>query len=589
MKEFSAQTGGRHTYADDLENLQELALAFTQIFDGCDNFIISGCEISDTQDSISSGYVFINGKIRFFSGTTNIGSWPQYIYEQNQTQNVPYESGGDKVGRNIYGCSISNAIPATKDEITGKTPQAICIYQNGGLLMKDAFIGKYALLLNPATGAQTVNNTISFSKQITCTAPLIAQDSLTIKHGSNKTKLYSDGSSFSIEYLQNTARHRLTLTADGGFTFFVNDNLVAQISAKTITLPGVALCAEKGSFSGLVLSGNNLYQGTANSTSSILVNMIGYNGGNTQYRDLFVGNGKGKKIISVLGEDEIVDISASTTVSAGAMDALTLKASVLQSDNALTSCIAWSDFADTNMARIGFLNNSNQVFYITSGGHNISIIAGNEVNIGPAIRENGVLLSEKYMLARNAQAALKIKADASNVYDMATADNRFASKSGGLSQFIGNTNTKENLRSQIGAASSNDLQSYAKLSECLADMASSYSSKAKILNNIGAQPKLNDTGWLNVTNKEEQPELYVRQIGNLVCIQGIISCTKKGIAFSLPSLISTPARSVSATVSFNNSKCWVCRIAEGTKYADVIYNDGCDDKRIEFSLTYMTE
>ena len=31
MKEFSAQTGGRYTYADDLENLQELALAFAEL------------------------------------------------------------------------------------------------------------------------------------------------------------------------------------------------------------------------------------------------------------------------------------------------------------------------------------------------------------------------------------------------------------------------------------------------------------------------------------------------------------------------------------------------------------------------------
>ena len=59
MKEFSAQTGGRYTYADDLENLQDLALAFAQIFDDCDNFIVSGCEI--TGNAISAGYVFLNG------------------------------------------------------------------------------------------------------------------------------------------------------------------------------------------------------------------------------------------------------------------------------------------------------------------------------------------------------------------------------------------------------------------------------------------------------------------------------------------------------------------------------------------------
>lgn len=54
MKEFTSQTGGRYTYIDDIMNLQDLALAFAGIFDGCDNFIISGCQVSGT--NISAGY-----------------------------------------------------------------------------------------------------------------------------------------------------------------------------------------------------------------------------------------------------------------------------------------------------------------------------------------------------------------------------------------------------------------------------------------------------------------------------------------------------------------------------------------------------
>ena len=63
MKEFASQTGGRYTYIDDIMNLQDLALAFASIFDGCGDFIISGCKVNG--NSISSGYVFINGKIRY--------------------------------------------------------------------------------------------------------------------------------------------------------------------------------------------------------------------------------------------------------------------------------------------------------------------------------------------------------------------------------------------------------------------------------------------------------------------------------------------------------------------------------------------
>ena len=57
MIEFSAQTGGRYTYVDDIVNLQELALAFSSIFAACDNFIVSGCEVNGT--SIGAGYVYL--------------------------------------------------------------------------------------------------------------------------------------------------------------------------------------------------------------------------------------------------------------------------------------------------------------------------------------------------------------------------------------------------------------------------------------------------------------------------------------------------------------------------------------------------
>lgn len=84
MKEFTSQTGGRYTYIDDIMNLQNLALAFTSIFDECDNFIISGCQVSGT--SISAGYVYINGKIRYCAGTSGVSKWPMYLYENNSVE-----------------------------------------------------------------------------------------------------------------------------------------------------------------------------------------------------------------------------------------------------------------------------------------------------------------------------------------------------------------------------------------------------------------------------------------------------------------------------------------------------------------------
>ena len=66
MKEYVAETGGRDTYSDDILNLQELALSMSAVFDGCSDFIISGCMVDGAV--ISPGYVWLGGKFRYFEG-----------------------------------------------------------------------------------------------------------------------------------------------------------------------------------------------------------------------------------------------------------------------------------------------------------------------------------------------------------------------------------------------------------------------------------------------------------------------------------------------------------------------------------------
>ena len=83
-------------------------------FDDCDNFSISGCVVAS--GAVSAGYIFLNGKLRYFPGAIGITSWPQYIYELNSTESVPYESGDSKVGRNTYGCAIAKSVPVKQDE-----------------------------------------------------------------------------------------------------------------------------------------------------------------------------------------------------------------------------------------------------------------------------------------------------------------------------------------------------------------------------------------------------------------------------------------------------------------------------------------
>mgnify|MGYP004483043007 FL=1 len=585
MKEFIAQTGGRYTYADDLENLQDLALAFAQIFDDCDNFIVSGCDI--TSGAISAGYVYLNGKLRYFSGATGITSWPQYIYEANSTEDVNYESGGSKNGRNIYGCAIAKTVPAKQDDLTGKAPQSIAIASTGGLRMKDAFIGKYALLLNPASGSQTVDSIVNFIKALNINGDLTANKSVIIKSGSLKTELSYSGSALNVKYTGSTHNYRLSVDDGIGFRFYANEVLIATIGASSIIF-SKPISASEGIFGGLILTGNQVYQGTANAVSSIDINVHGYNGGDTQFRNTNIGNGKGKILLNVTGADGSVNMFGVTKIEAGAGDGLILKSNVTKENNNLTSAIAWRDSANVAMARVGFLNTTDQAFSISVPLYNVNIAGHTTVNIGPAIMENGKLLSEKYVLATNFTTELGKKANTEDVYTTTKADEKFAVKSGGLAQFVSGAVTAADCRSHIGAVSANDLKSYAKLTNYLSDMATSEAQKKKIRQNIGAagvgdfQEKVPDSGW-----KLIKDSLYIRQIGNIVSIQGSTKTTHSGTVFTIPNTIAPPTHAVKYCVSFKNNKNWVCYIPAGQRACKVVYCSGSCGNWTEFSITYM--
>lgn len=584
MKEFSAQTGGRYTYADDLENLQELALAFAEIFDDCDNFIVSGCEVSS--GAISAGYVFLNGKLRYFAGATGITSWPQYIYELNTTQSVAYESGGSKIGRNIYGCALAKTVPVVQDVLTGKVPQAISMTSTGGLRMKDAFIGKYALLLNPASGSQTVNSLVNFAKAIQANAGMSAS-SVTIKSGTTQTTLSYSGSTFRVLSSGGANTYQMSFIDGIGFRFYVNGTVIATIGAENINF-SKPINANKGTFGGLVLTGDSIYQGTSNAVATLYINYYGYNGGDTQYRNTVIGNGKGKAIISVTGAGDSVTIASATTLSVPSLDALVLKGSKVKTDKTFVNAIAWKDSANAIMARIGFVNMTDQVFSLLVESNNIKIRGGATVDIGPAIMENGVLLSERYALQTTMTTALNNKANANEVYSILQADNKFATKAGGLAQFVTATVNAAACRSHIGALGTSDLNDYVKKSNFLSDMATSEANKKKIRDNIGAasagefEPKMTDSGW-----KLIKDTLYIRQIGNIVCIQGSTKTIHSGTVFTIPNTIQPPSHAVKHTIAFANNRSWVCKIAAGQRACTVVYCDSSCNKSTEFSLTYM--
>lgn len=592
MKHFSAQTGGRFTYVDDVMNLQELALAFNAIFNECDNFVISGCQVSG--QSISSGYVYLNKEIRYFQGASGVSSWPRYLYESNSSENVAYASGTDKVGRTVYGCTLGTTVPTALDPITGAVPTYIQFTANGALQMKDALFGKYALILDPASGSQLVKGTVQFQNAVNISGLLTLNNIAKLVSGESVCQMSWDGENLIVQTRVGTGTiYKLVVDNAGGYKFYAGNELLCTISSAGVTTSKL-IASTAGIVGGNVkITESAIYNnGTSEDSGVLNINMVGYNGGTTKFRNTFIGNGKGTAIISVLGADDEVKIDGAVTLASEDVNGLIIKSNYAKDSAAMLKTITFRDVDDDNMATIGFASSDSKLFSITNALANVEISGTNFVNIGPAIKENGQLLSSKYVLASSYATAMAAKANLNEVYTRTQADARYGKITGGLSQFVTGVNTAATLRTQIGALGTSDVQSLCPtLNNLLADMATNETKKAQIRANIGAasasdsyEPIVYDSGWKTVITGK----LWARQIGKIVSIQGIAAmCHDEGEVFTLPNGIDAPRASVYFDNAYYN---WGAYLQGGSKTCRAWY---CNSSRnhgreIYFSMTYMT-
>lgn len=589
MIEFSAQTGGRYTYVDDIVNLQELALAFSSIFAACDNFIVSGCEVNGS--SISAGYVYLNGKLRYFSGATGISKWPQYLYESNKVESVAYASGSDKVGRNVYGCSISASMPTIADSLTGNVPQYIQMQKVGGRTINDAFFGKYALLLNSSVGSQTIGDAVTFANTVKVQGALSMNDGASIIKGEAICRMFYEGNVFHIQSRIGTGTiYDFAFDNNRGYVFSIGGESIIAISQSGISF-AKPLTVGKSVIGSITCNADHIYNsGTGADSGTLYLNYKGYNDGNSYYRNTIIGNGKGVAVISVNGKNAIVNLTGTLIAESALQTGIILRHSTLsQSSTSLTKVISWLDASDSQMAYMGFSSTADNIFYIQNRIANVCINGLSAVNMLPAIMENGVLLTDKYVQKSDLAVQMTGKADVTSVYSKTDAESKFADKTGGFSQFITGSNTKETLRSQIGAIAIGALDDVPRTSKYLADMAKTETDKKKICENIGAarsgdfQSVIPDTGWIRISGTD----LYARQIGDHVCVQGKATTVHTGSTmFTLPNQISAPRYDVAFRASFDCNCDWGCKIAGGSKDCTVIY---CNHhgKTISLSFSYM--
>lgn len=145
MIEITNTKGGRKRYNEDIRCLQELALAFTEIFKVTDkNFVISGCQHHQ------EGYVWLNGKIRHV--TSSDTDYDYIVCDDTDGATVPYHDNSEHVVCHNYNAKYSAKRVAP------------CIVKKDGDFphLTTVLLGLYGIL-KEANNEQDINTPIYFN------------------------------------------------------------------------------------------------------------------------------------------------------------------------------------------------------------------------------------------------------------------------------------------------------------------------------------------------------------------------------------------------------------------------------------------
>lgn len=202
------------------------------------------------------------------------------------------------------------------------------------------------------------------------------------------------------------------------------------------------------------------------------------------------------------------------------------------------------------------------------------------------------------------------------VYSQKDADGRFGRLSELFQDFItylvsqgkSSSEAQQVLRERLGAAGSKELaDNYVRRDGKLGDLALPNDEARKLAcKALGAayaadyEPKVTDTGWMQMSNSgsgTDTRELFVRQIGNVVCIQGRINTAKRdgsnwgGVVAIIPNKISPPKYGLRTTMAdwnddhkYNRGSSFTI---DGNSRKIQIYERGMYNVTININFSYM--
>ena len=422
MKEYIAESGGRYTYSDDILNLQELALSMTSIFAACSDFIISGCEVRGAE--ITSGYVWLNGKVRRFDGC-NDAVFPYYIYETNTNDSVTYANEVNKRGRCNYLCAGGSSVPSQPDTVTDLVPRFIEVKADYAPRFIDKFIGKYALLLESPFSKQTVKKDLVVAGNITGEKNIESKTAISVMNESTGyslkhiVKATGDGS-LGI-YQNGLLVNELVINTNGSFSFFKQGVEITRIDSNGLSFTNSS--SRTAYIGALNIYGNHIIN-TADdiNTGSVNINYSGYKAGTTRFRNFNVYNGKqaGVPIFQVEGATDSVFIHGLLLVNGTGLE---IKNKTYDKDNKLLQgFIDWKDRANDIIGYAGYKDTSTSDFWIRNAIGNIVLSTAGHVDVTGELKIKGVNIKDIYVNKTDLTSALANKVSVINGKQLSTED-----------------------------------------------------------------------------------------------------------------------------------------------------------------------
>lgn len=424
MKEYVAQTGGRYTYADDIENLQALALSMTALFESCEPFIISGCEIDGMR--ISAGYVWLGGKIRRFEGCSN-AVFPYYIYELNNSESVVYANEENKQGRVCYLSAGSDSLPSTKDPVTNQTPRYIELKADYAPRLIDRFFGRYAVLTDTPFARQTVRRDLTLTGAFTADKTVTSKTSLTVvdeASGRTTQLLFKPGGDASLgAYLNGLLIGEILLTTDGQIRFMKQDRELARLSNEGLVFTAAA---GRSLRIGSVLLANNHIANTEDNTDNgaVCINYVGFQEDATCFRNFEVYDGKrsAAPLLAVCGKNAETRIGGLLSVHSAGRGLSIVNTAYLKDDAKLTGAVTWRDSGGEALAEAGYLAAENFDFTLRNALGGITLRPQTWVDVVGSLRVQGVDIAVTYLSKKDFTAAMAGKVDTVAGKQLSTED-----------------------------------------------------------------------------------------------------------------------------------------------------------------------